>query len=180
MSSPASIRAPTSGPSGDRVQRRDRRSHRRWAGHPGRDLGCCRYRLPRRAESPRGPYFEAAIVHQTDCGAVCSKTNSCATGSPNAQATTSRCSLRCRPPTPPKQSAPTSRRCSPPRRSHPHHCVRPLYDLDSGLVTTVVEPRHPRVLARNVSVFGSARSHSDAIRNLITSLPGSFLSTKGV
>ena len=76
-----------------------------------RDLSYIGYLVETKA--PEGPYFEAAIIHHTDCGSGMLADDDCATASSRAAASPTRCwpSSRCS--TPPQRSAPTSRGCSP-------------------------------------------------------------------
>ena len=62
-------------------------------------------------KAPEGPYFEAAIIHHTDCGSGLLADDDCATDSRSAAATTRTPSPSSRCSTQPRRSAPMSTAC---------------------------------------------------------------------
>jgi carbonic anhydrase len=96
------------------------------------------------SKAPDGPYFEAAIIHHTDCGSRLLEDDQLRHGFAQRSGYDEQM-LAALPATDPAQTvrADVQRLLSAPQISPRITVSGHVYDLDTGLVTTIVEPRQP-------------------------------------
>lgn len=96
------------------------------------------------AKAPEGPYFEAAIIHHTDCGSRLLEDQQLRHEFAQRSGYDEQM-LADLPATDPAQTVRTDveRLLAAPQISPRITVSGHVYDLDTGLVTTVAEPRHP-------------------------------------
>ena len=108
-----------------------------------RDLAYIGYLVESKA--PEGPYFEAALIHHSDCGSRLLEDDELRHGFA-ARTGYDQAVLAALPATDPAQTvrADVELLLAAPELSPRITVSGHVYDVDSGLVSTVVEPMHPR------------------------------------
>jgi carbonic anhydrase len=96
------------------------------------------------SKAPDGPYFEAAVIHHTDCGSRLLEDDQLRRGFA-ARSGYDEHMLATLPATHPAETVRTDVHTllAAPQISPRITVSGHVYDLDTGLVTTVIEPRHP-------------------------------------